>query len=104
MNPIFSSRVGGALLLSACALITAGAATRKAAPSRTALKPAARKQAAPTKKAPVAAKPAATKAIPFPAVALGPAPASLPADLTYKDADLVVDYSSNWQGYLEPCG
>ncbi|HEY3285361.1 MAG TPA: hypothetical protein VGN26_24065 [Armatimonadota bacterium] len=43
-------------------------------------------------------------AILTPKEALGLPPARIAADPALAGADLVVDYSSNWMGYLEPCG
>lgn len=60
----------------------------------------------------VSAEPAAAAraplAAPAPPAALGPPPAGLPAGLpadpTFSDADLVVDYSSRWDGLLDAFG
>lgn len=41
---------------------------------------------------------------PGPVALLGPPPPGLPADPTCRDADVVVDYSSGWDGALGPCG
>ncbi|MBW3625748.1 MAG: hypothetical protein KY468_20325, partial [Armatimonadetes bacterium] len=108
---------GGLLAASALALaVTVGgsiSSTSGAAPSKTPRKPAPASKAAPKPKAgppkaapakPKAAAPATNLSIPFPAQALGAPAVSLPPDPTFRDASLVVDFSSEWQGYLEPCG
>jgi hypothetical protein len=41
---------------------------------------------------------------PRPGDLLGKPPASVPPDGALANADLVVDYSSSWEGLLEPCG
>ena len=92
----------GASALSALGIaVLAGGSVQTATKAPAPKKPS---PSAPANKRPAPAAPARNLSIPLPAVALGTPPATLPPDPLFQDASLVVDFSSNWQGYLEPCG
>lgn len=46
----------------------------------------------------------APQVFPTPREALGAPPPDQAVEAALRDSDLVIDHSSNWQGYLEPCG
>ncbi len=101
--------LGSAALLLLPGLLAASLGGTGAAPKKPASRPAkASVQASPRKAARpaavTAAKPAPVRTALAPAVALGPPPATVAADNHFAAADLVLDFSSNWHGYLEPCG
>ena len=109
MNISMKPLQGGAVALSALTLsVFAGGnvqtATRSAPPKKAPAKPNAKPGMKPTGNLRSANAPARSTSIPLPGAALGAPPAGLAPDPTFKDASLVVDFSSNWQGYLEPCG
>ena len=96
---------GGAVALSALALsVLAGGSVQTATKSAAPKKPAAKTGRKPAAKPASANAPARNTTIALPGMALGAPPPGLAADPMFKDASLVVDFSSNWQGYLEPCG
>lgn len=101
-----STLKSGLVALTALAIaVFAGGSVHTATKAGAKKKAPAAKSAAKKAAKPAPAKaPAKTRTIPLPGTALGVPPFGLAPDPMFKDASLVVDFSSNWQGYLEPCG